>query len=742
MGIIDIGGYWGDDGAGLADCLRVVGNLLQKNALTQNYFRETSCIRRLVPLLTLESSDTWLLTDQKAKAVAATLDIVFFLVTGNNPDIPTNQSELCKHGILQLVMTWALDRINSAHVRSKALFALGALLRHHVENRNVFSQKTIRIAREETPQPTLHRLLTLAFHSSNISEQISAAYAFTNFLHENQESQLAIVTTLTPPPDSVQTSNVVDAHAGANSIGRQLLKSLQEGYKQPVTSWIASWILSCVLADNQDCKQVAQRIQLSLDNPGETLLVLCMKLLRSNQAQVKERTDLQSQIASVGYLRLLAIWMFQFPSLVVEFLKLPANLTFLIDLINQPDANLHLQGFGALVLGFCFMFNENEDSEDMSTNRFALHGIICHRIGLDKFMNKIETLRCSDAFVNAEKHEITTLDWSSMDFDYLLCDLDLIEFVKNSKDQLLRDLRSPNKRKADHIHKNQIKEKDQEIAALKQKLTELEQKLQADAEKQNEGYAKEVSISSELQEALTRISALEEELEEKEDALQSLSLAYNDLESHLASLQSSDTSVTPILPPSGPSIEEKHKMERLQQENQTLAETVRELQEKLEEASQKPQQPTESEPLEEASVTKVKELEIEKLGKEVEKLREELQSQSADAKSTQTLLSSIQEKERDSMMKIQELTAANTALSKDKEEIEFLFAQETEELQAQLQQLKQKTPNIATSNSTNESSPHELQETQRVLAETQQKLNELQKDHEELLIMFVQAQSQ
>merc|ERR1712137_768753 len=594
--------------------------------------------------------------------------------------------------------TWALDRINSSAVRSKALFALGALLRHHPENRNMFSQKIIRIAREDKPQPTLHRLLTLAFHSPYFSEQISTAYAFANFLHENAESQLAIVTTLTPPPDSEQTSNLADAHAGANSIGRQLLKSLQEGYKQPATSWIASWILSCVVAENADCKQVAQRIQLSLDKPGETLLVLCMSLLRSNQALVKQRNDLASQIASVGFLRLLGIWMYQYPPLVDELLRTSENLTFLIDLINQPDGNEYLQGMCTLLLGFCFMFNENEDPDDTSTNRLALHGIICHRIGLDKFMEKIDGLRGSEAFVNAEKTEITSLD--------------LIEFVKNAKDQLLRDLRSPNKRKADSIHKDQMKEKDKEILNLKEQIKELEEKLQAELQKQNEGSALEVSLDQQLKEALGKIQLLEEELESKEIALQSLSQAYTDLESHLSSTPEGSSSIQ-----NSALLKEKNAViQQLEESKKELENTISELRSEVGSGSE---------------LQKINE----KLENELKGATAENQRRTEAETKIQNLLTTTQKRFQDTLKQLQEQSQENKKLENIIKDLELQLSKSKLENES----LQTSASNTAAGDSTLAA---QLQETDEKLRETQKKFDELQKDHEDLLIMFVQSQSQ
>ena len=545
---MDGSGYWGEEAVGTVDCLRLVRNLLRKNTLNQNYFRETSCIARLAPLLEVDSSDTWLLTDTKSKVVVSALEILFFLLSAPaaNSNASVNQTEIAKQGMLPLVITWALDRINSPLIRSRALFTLGALLRHHSENRSAFAQKTIRIARESTPQPTLHRLLTLAFHSTHFAEQVGATFAFVNYMHENSESQLAIVTTLTPPPDSAQSTSVADAHAGANSIGRQLIKSLQEGYKQPVASWMASVLLASIISDNQDCKHFALRIQLSLDRPKENLLTLCMTLLRSNQVQKQRDTSLVGQIASIGFLRLLCVWMFQFPPLVAEFLSVPENLSFLVEIVAQSPANIHLQGMAALLVGFCFMFNENEESEDMSSNRLALHGIICHRIGLDKFLACLDAMRQSAPFQRAETLDITTLDLTEVDLEILLYDSDLIEFVKNARDQLLRDLRSPNKRKADIQYKDQIREKDALIEQLQTKITELESCVSRSIEAPiTEGANPDSIVSTnsvhsndsldlQLEQALAYIQELQSELASKEDALQGLSMAYNDLEAHLA----------------------------------------------------------------------------------------------------------------------------------------------------------------------------------------------------------------
>merc|ERR1712110_662401 len=118
----------------------------------------------------------------------------------------------------------------------------------------------------------------------------------------------------------------------------------------------------------------------------------------------------------------------------------------------------------------------------------------------------------------------SSLDLSQVNYDVLLYDADLIEFIKNARDQLLLDLRSQNKRKADHVMKDQMKEKDQEIQRLKDQVNELEEHLQKERQGDQALQQSALSTSEELQQALERIKELEADIEAKEDALQSLSL--------------------------------------------------------------------------------------------------------------------------------------------------------------------------------------------------------------------------
>lgn len=701
--IISSASQWGDEAIASLNSLKLIKNLLKKNFLNQTYFRECGFIPKLKLLLELGSSDTWILTDQKINLVIGALDIIMYLISGiSNPGIFENQTQMAKYQIQALVTIWALDRINSVAVRSKALRVLGALLRNHPANRVSFGKHAIRIAGEKIPQPTLHRVLTLGFHSPHLSEQLGALSCFENFIRENTDSQLALVSTLTPPPDSSESTSVADAYAGANSIGRQLIHGISVGSQNKLLSWIASCMLGVILADNQDCKQAALRIPLSFEKQ-ETLLSLCLGILRKNlSVPVGADPTGVNSLSSIGIVRLLCLWMHQSGSVVSAFLKNPENLPFLVDIILQPEENPHLQGICALLLGFCFVFN-HEDSNH-STSRLALHGIICHRIGLDKFLIKLEQLRKSSGFISAEQFEFddpqnelsaqnSTKDavFSTSD----LYDLDFCEFFKKAYEQVVSDLKSPNKR-AEQVTADLIKEKDKIIQSLQSRISELEGSTKTIQQEEvptssNVSVEESGAFSIALEQANLRIQELEAELVQKEEDLSSLSMAYNDIESILQSKQGAS---------SGESDSKlRAEIAKLTAQNDEYSATIVSLRNEL----QQLKLASERDP----SSSNVASADFEKLQSDYQLLLQENQA----LKSKQETFFQLQE--------------ANSKLSLDHQ----LLTRQVSLLQSQLALKSSASPAI------NQVDPAKLAlETQ--LKELQAKYDELEQSHEELLILY------
>ena len=157
------------------NCLTLMYNLIENNLSTQNMFRETNCVQRLRPLLELEKSDLWFLTDNKKTVLVLTLKLVSLLVTGNNPSNKANQDMIAKQ-FFEQILVLSLGKVNEPRVRSQALRTLGNLFRGNEENRVTFAKSHLQI--DKATQPALIRLTTVALNSTDFVEKLAAVHAF------------------------------------------------------------------------------------------------------------------------------------------------------------------------------------------------------------------------------------------------------------------------------------------------------------------------------------------------------------------------------------------------------------------------------------------------------------------------------------------------------------------------------------------------------------------------------------
>lgn len=157
-------------------CLTLMFNLIENNMSTQNMFRETNCIQKLRPLLELEKSDMWFLTDNKKTVLVLTLKLISLLVTGNNPSTKANQDIISKQFFDQM-MKLALGKMSEPRVRSQALRTLGNIYKGNEDNRVAFAKAILELDKN-VHQPALIRLVTVALNTSDFVERLGAVYAF------------------------------------------------------------------------------------------------------------------------------------------------------------------------------------------------------------------------------------------------------------------------------------------------------------------------------------------------------------------------------------------------------------------------------------------------------------------------------------------------------------------------------------------------------------------------------------
>jgi len=100
-------------------------------------------------------------------------------------------------------------------------------------------------------------------------------------------------------------------------------------------------------------------IKLLVSAQGNTLMDKAMgSLMKNHQGGTID------DAINFGLLRLLVIWMDESPKAIQTFLSNNQNIPFLVEVINQSDQNIHLQGMSALLVGLCLLNREDSNQDD------------------------------------------------------------------------------------------------------------------------------------------------------------------------------------------------------------------------------------------------------------------------------------------------------------------------------------------------------------------------------------------
>ncbi|KAK4699134.1 intracellular protein transport protein USO1, partial [Phenoliferia sp. Uapishka_3] len=144
----------GSGGIVVQDCLAAIGGLLRWNVSNQNYFRETSCIPLLVPLLLFPQPaaltpaslsafafQPW--SEQKVINAGLVISLIRMLVGGAGSGRAGNQKALLTSGLSRCLAELALASNAPAVLKSQSLNALADILRLSPPNQEAFASLTV-----------------------------------------------------------------------------------------------------------------------------------------------------------------------------------------------------------------------------------------------------------------------------------------------------------------------------------------------------------------------------------------------------------------------------------------------------------------------------------------------------------------------------------------------------------------------------------------------------------------------
>lgn len=490
-----------DGGIIVQDCLTILQNLLVGNNSNQSFFREASLINQLVPFFQFKpvksgSESAW--SPQKATNIYQMLKLVRTLVQPSNPQqsISTCQKLMKQCGLLELLCALMFASGVPTEVLTETINTVAEVIRGCLDNQQYFESVT---TPSDPPRPAiLAILMSMVTEKQPLTLRLAALYCFQCFVYKNDAGQTKIINTLLPSSSETSISS-----------GQVLIAGLFGS--DPLSNWCTAIALANSL--NDALKPQLLRVQLSMQGKGQVTLLQQITMFLSSRSDLRVQTR-------IGLFILLCTWLADCSIAVAQFLSDGSNISFLIGQLEQnysSETGQLSRCLCATLLGICLAFHDGTSSEYTTE---TLRQIITHRIGKDAFQQCLSHISSSEFYTQAAKSphiRATSLDGVCFDHGFVTLFKRLSDVIARSLDPDSAPQNAPpptaNGTEIQNIstsiddhdsivgqYKELIRDQDEELTALREKYAALERAHMSD-------------IAS-LQQQLTTIQGLKNQLAE------------------------------------------------------------------------------------------------------------------------------------------------------------------------------------------------------------------------------------
>ncbi len=148
-----------------------------------------------------------------------------------------------------------------------------------------------------------------------------------SFIDGNSDAQIGLAATMLPPPPN-NPNDPVEATESAGSLLMHTILEYKSTRKDPYAVWFASVLLSHVLQYNHQCKTliINRRVDSEAGEEDDELKVSFLhKCIFTVLSAHQQGADVH---VILGILCLLAIWLYECPEAVREFLSEGSNIQF------------------------------------------------------------------------------------------------------------------------------------------------------------------------------------------------------------------------------------------------------------------------------------------------------------------------------------------------------------------------------------------------------------------------------
>ncbi|KYK56043.1 Vesicle tethering p115-lik protein [Drechmeria coniospora] len=455
--IIDADGSLSEGGRTVEDCLIFLANLLRSNPSNQALFRETGLISKLNTLLKTglvtphpDGADiaAWAQV-QRNRNIYAFLAVIRLFLQSGSVGVLQNQTATWKHGLLYSVLQLGFSaHFDSIPIKAEALLTCGDMIRNARALQESFAQLTVptpihealaATSSEQQPAPettyVIDGLLDLILNTHDqrmFDLRFAACECLKAYLSNHAEVRLHF---LSRAIDGYQEG----PHESANILSVLLRPTNGVDATDPYRQWFAAVIAFHLLHDNIPAKAKVLAVTEGDSEHGEEVVTSIQTVTAHLISGISRGDDARML---VGHLMLLLGWMFEDMDAVNDFLADGSNVQSLIQAVIRPfnmEAEL-VQGLSAMLLGVAYEFS----TKDSPIPRTTLHSILTSRLGRDKYLDRLASLRCHplirDFEVLSHKQDAS----SPGGLPRVFFDAAFVDFLKDNYNRIARAIdRSP-----------------------------------------------------------------------------------------------------------------------------------------------------------------------------------------------------------------------------------------------------------------------------------------------------------
>uniref|UniRef100_A0A1I7XR10 Uso1_p115_head domain-containing protein n=1 Tax=Heterorhabditis bacteriophora TaxID=37862 RepID=A0A1I7XR10_HETBA len=376
----------------IEDCLFVILNLLRRNAMNQQLFRENNLIPRLgVVLHTFlygtEEDQTvsceW--AKQRTANLIFLLQIIRSLVSPDNAGSNTHAAQKVLHHtkmLAELCHVLLSELGVTVEVLTETIIVVAEAIRGNYTNQEYFSSTSLSTQENSNRPSLLVLLISMTAEKQPFKLRCAVFYCFLSYLYDNEFGKTKVMRIVEFINYFIVVIEVFITFQAISS-------------GESVQCWFGCVSLLHCLLDVEHLREQLLRVQLSTsaDQPPVSLLRHISSLLvNTGNRRVQMRA---------GLLMLLTVWLTNCTSAVKAFVENQENLHYLTTQIvddcgeGSESEQQVLKGLMAILLLTCLYGTQDQ------TTRRSLEQLVDRRVGRDHLISAVEGVSRTEQFVRA-----------------------------------------------------------------------------------------------------------------------------------------------------------------------------------------------------------------------------------------------------------------------------------------------------------------------------------------------------